>query len=314
MRPPENKKREGLKNNNEGKTKEEGNKMRNFLMTSTAAPLLVVGYREPFHGYGYDYDRGYTHAEGADVVAAALLGGGETFEDEAIGTAGATGQIEASINGRIAEAISLKLEEHLNEMLEAGTLNVDELESAFIQGKDVNTDFDWPREFFAEVTYEHIPFARGEITLGGGVDVTMKYIGGGRFTLITNGNVSVELEGIEKEGLVRDIPYALSLDGSNTFGVDGSYTVMINRWRVRDMRADLTAKVVDSNITATGNVADRSVTATVGTMNLALKITNYDILRHPRSFGVQCSGDISMNLNDGVPASCAIASSFRTWE
>lgn len=278
--------------------------MRNHFMTMTAAPLLVVGYREPIKGFTY------TRGNDAEVVAAAFLGGDDTFEHEAIGVAGATGEIEAYMNGKIAETISLKVGEQLNQLLDTRELNVDELESASMQGKDVNVGFNWNRRFFVELADERIPFANGETILNGGVNLTMKYLGGGKFTLIASGDFNAELDGIEREGSVRDIPYALSLDGSNTLGVYGSFGVTIKRWKVHTMSATLTATVVDSNVVATGEIADRSVTATVDTMDLSLKIGNNDILGHPKAFGVTCSGNISMRLNDDTIASCAIASSY----
>lgn len=270
------------------------------LLSVLAAPLVMIGCGGGSDGITTDTSSN-ENADG-EVMAVALLSG--SGYEKADDTAQATSEAEANMNAAIVKNISEKVESQLNTMLENGEIEMDD-ETGMT--KDINAGFNFKRGFFLDVVDERLPFAGGEMALNGGVDLTIKYLGGGKLALVATGTLTSALEGVEKSGVIKELPYSLVLEGSNQMKLDGSFAVTIKRWKVSNMSADLTSYVVDSDVTATGTISDRSVTAAVNMMDLSLSISNPNILQNASAFTVKCSGDITFDMGNQTLASCKIA-------
>lgn len=276
------------------------------LLSVLAAPLVMIGC-----GSGTDgvtTETGSNEKADGEVVAVALLSSGYDKADDA---AEVTSEVEANMNAAIAKNISEKVEGQLNTMLENGEI---EMEDEDGMTKDINAGFNFKRGFFLDIVDERLPFAGGEMVLNGGVDLTIKYLGGGKLALVASGTLTSGLEGVEKAGVIKDLPYSLTLEGSNQMELNGSFAVTIKRWKVSAMSADITSNVVGSDVTATGTISDRSVTAAVNMMDLSLSIANPNILQNASAFTVKCSGDITFDMGNQTLASCTIAETCLSCE
>ncbi len=281
------------------------NRVRNAFLSVISAVLFAAGCGTA-GGDLSDIDSEGASGTDNDVLVSTLVGGADS--DDAEATA------EEGMNAAIAKNLSDKVEAELNRMLDDGELDVDELDAEFQASKAINAGFNFKKGLFLEIVDEAVPFAGGEMLLNGGVNLTLRYLGGSRLAIVADGELSATLDGVEQVGVIRDLPYRLALSGSNTMDVNGSFSVTIKSFRVKEMGADLTARVVDSNVTATGEIAEKAISAKVDMMDVSIAIANHAIMTAPKAFSIECSGEVTFDLGNKELASCVISPTCRKCE
>ncbi len=264
-------------------------------------PMVVVGC-----GTGTD---GIQSTEGSamgegEVMAVALTGSGRSGESEDGSFAEET---QADVNAKIMEAVSVKIEEELNMMLEDEEF-LAELEEAELEAgaaKDVSVKLGL-KGLTVSIRDEAIPFAGGALMLNGDIGLKLALRSRGTIAIEATGDLTADMDKVTREGEIKGIPYSLSLEGRNYMDMEGSIAVEIKSFKIKNMSADFRAGIVNSDVTATGTIADKSVTGSVDMVDVAIRLANADVLKNPGNFSVTCSGAIETSLNDNVVASCEI--------
>ena len=83
----------------------------------------------------------------------------------------------------------------------------------------------------------------------------------------------------------------------------------IKMFRVESLSAKLTAGIVSSDVTATGMIADRSISGSVDMVDVAVVLSNPNILKDADNISVACRGEIFTKFNDDQVAGCTLAPS-----
>lgn len=263
------------------------------------APLAVAGCGSA--GTGDLNDQAGALPTDGEVVAVAIAGGAST---EA-GTAFAE-EAQADMNTAVAQAISAKVEAAVNE--ELARMEVEEGEAGL--EKDISVGLG-ERGLSVIVDNEVVPFAGGAMTLSGELGLRLRFNGLSSISLVASGELTAMLDGVQRAGEVRGVPYELTLAGQNEMSMNGQFTMQIKRWKIAGMSADFTSKIVDSDVTATGTIAGRTATGSVEMLNVAMMLTNGDVLHQPGAFAVSCTGTMATSINGNVFASCELDSSCR---
>ncbi len=238
-----------------------------------------------------------------EIMAVALTGSGTSGAEEV--AAGA----QADMNAQIMGAVSKKIAEQLDAEMESEEFRLAfeqaEAEAASDVSKDVSVGISL-KGLIVSISDEELAFAGGSMLLNGDLTAKLKLRGRGTLALEIAGELTSELKNIERSGFIKDIPYSLSLEGTNVLGLDGALAVTIKNWKVSALTADFKAGVVESNVIARGSIADKQVVGAVDMSDVAIALTNPDVLKHPEAFTAACSGEISTKVNDNVVAACTM--------
>nr|HPQ81772.1 hypothetical protein [bacterium] len=234
---------------------------------------------------------------GSDAFAGSFAGGGPM--DEA-GDEFAEGA-QADMNVAMMNVLSEKVEAAVNE--ELARMEVEEGEAG--SGKDIRVGLG-ERGLTLFIEDEALPFASGTMALDGQVGLRLRFNGFSGVSVIASGTLTSSLQGVERTGEVRGIPYELTLEGGSEMKVDGAFTMRIRNWRVDEMGADFSSRIVRSDVVATGTIAGQSAQGSVDMVNVAVRLENDDILRQPKAFAVSCTGTMATRINGNVFASCNI--------
>jgi hypothetical protein len=246
-----------------------------------------------------------------EALAVAVVGGASTME----GSGEVTGQAQSDMNAKILESVASKVEELLNAEMENEEFR-DEILQAEAQAsvsKDVKVSLGF-KGLRVDIIDEIIPFAGGTMTLNGDVALKLRYTGGGTIALEADGELLSDLDGVERAGVIRDIPYYLSLQGSNVMGMDGAFKVTISKWKVSNLSADFTISIINSDVTAKGIIDDKSVVGSVNFVDMSIGLTNANLLKNPQDFNVECTGTIETLINEDPVVSCTIDPSCKGCE
>lgn len=274
-------------------------------------PLMIAGCGGNLGDLGGS--EGTSPAEN-EAMAVALIGsGGESVVGDVEGSEGVTGQAQADMNAKILESVALKVEERLNEEMESEEFRNEILnaEDEASVSKDISVGFGL-KGLSVYIEDEEVPFAGGTMMLNGEMGLRLRYLGGGELALEADGELLSDLDGVERAGYIREIPYYLSLDGTNYMGMEGSFRIKIKRWRVKSMSADFTASIISSDVTATGSIADKSVVGTVDLVDMSINLSNDNLLTDAKNFDVTCTGSIETSVNDEVLAACTVDPSCKS--
>lgn len=238
-----------------------------------------------------------------EIMAVALTGSG------ASGTEEVTVEAQADMNAQIMGTVSKKIAEQLDAEMESEEFRLAyeqaEAEAASDLTKDVSVGISL-KGLVISISDEELAFAGGSMLLNGDLTAKLKFRGRGTLALEIAGELTSELRNIERSGFIKDIPYSLSLEGTNVLGLDGALAVTIKNWKVSALTADFKAGVVESNVIAMGSIADKQVVGAVDMSDVAIALTNPDVLKHPEAFTAACSGEISTKVNDNVVAACTM--------
>ncbi|MBT3180902.1 MAG: hypothetical protein HN337_00165 [Deltaproteobacteria bacterium] len=275
-----------------------------FMAVMASLPIMVVGCGSGSGDLG-EMDTGdYTEGE---IMAVALTGGAASDATEEADLAEET---QSDMNVKAMEVVSQRIEEELSLYLEDEDFR-SALEEAQLEAdasKDVSVQFGW-KGLKVAIEDEEVPFAGGSMILNGDLGLKLRLRSRNEIALEADGELSSMLQGVERSGEVRGMPYYLSLDGVTQMDVDASFAVTIKRWKIRSMTANFDAAIVGSDVTATGSIADRSVTGSVDMVDVGISLFNDDILAHPKDFDIECSGVIETSVNGEVLAACEISQS-----
>lgn len=264
--------------------------MKRIVITNrTIAPLVVTGTKSTGN---------LNEVTDAEILSVALTG---TGNDRSVET-GVTGapfveETGTDMNALIMEAVSTRVEKALDTFLNDVKRNGILLEDLTDEAKrdiDVGSDLRGFTVFIDNVT---IPITGGSLTLNGDLGIKVHYLGHELLSLETTGELTTGLVHVVRKGVVSRIPYALTLDGSNRIDLNGSFVAKIRRWKTRSMNADLSAAIVESDVTAMGSIGDRTIQGSVDSMNVLYTIESEDIVRHPSNLRVVCTGDIEARIN-----------------
>ena len=266
------------------------------------APLAVAGCGTA--GTGDLNDQAGASPTDGEVVAVAIAGGASAEAEEA-GQAFA-GEAQADMNAAVAQALSTKIEAAVNE--ELARMEAEEGDAGI--EKEISVGLG-ERGLSVFVDNEVLPFAGGTMTLNGELGLKLRFSGLSKISLVASGGLTAQLDGVQRAGEVRGIPYELTLEGSNEMAMDGQFSMQIKRWKVAGMTADFSSKIVSSDVTATGTIAGRTATGSVDMVNVAVALTNGDVLHQPGAFAVSCTGTMATRINGNVFASCELDSSCR---
>ena len=236
-----------------------------------------------------------------EIATLVMVGGGETTTEAA--------ETEMNMNYRIAEVVAEKVRNELDAQLESGDLSslVDQ-DGALLSEKDIRFGLG-NRGLSVFIEDEEVPFAGGTMILNGEVGLKLKIHGFRKLELIASGQLTSELDGVERSGAIKDIPYTLALYGDNTMEMEGSFLIGIKRWKVNEMSASLKSSIVESDVTAVGSIADRIVSGSVDMVDVAVTMSMEDLLNQPKNVKISCEGYIATSMNENELAECEIASS-----
>lgn len=227
------------------------------------------------------------------------------------GTSGeVANEAQADLNAEVAKVLASKVEEEINAELQDPAFQA-ELENATDESgteKDVRVGLG-TRGLSIFIEDEAIPFAGGSMLLNGDVGLKLRIRSGLRIDVVASGELIAELQNVQREGTIRDIPYVLELNGKNKMGIDGTFSVTVKLWsfKVSAMSAEIVSGIKESDVVAVGTIGERTVTGTVDMMDVQLKLSNGNIIKNPGDFKIACSGDIVTMINDNVVASCKLA-------
>lgn len=226
--------------------------------------------------------------------------------------AGLTGDIgneaEADMNVALAKAVADKVESEINAGLESGDFDQAMLEAD--EDSVANKDFRvglGTRGITVFMVNEKVPFAGGEMLLNGEIGLTLKFKIGSRIDIIASGELTSELQNIERSGYIKDVPYELSLNGSNKMELSGTFGLSFKGFKVKSMSLDLASTITDSDVVATGTVGEQTVVGTVDMVNVGIQMHNADILHTPKANELTCSGNISTEINDHTIGLCEVS-------
>ncbi len=243
-----------------------------------------------------------------EIISVAVVGSGATnpFDGDADAQE-FTDQTQADMNAKIMEAVSQKVEAAINDELMAMEEEAAMDPSA---AKDISVGLG-DRGLSLFIEDEVVPFAGGTMTLNGEVGLRLKFHSWSKLSLIASGELTSQLEGVERSGLIRDIPYSLSLDGSNDMEMEGAFTAQIKRWRIKSLKADLSSSIVDSDVVASGTIGDRAASGAVNMVDVSVRAVNNDVLANGQAFDMSCTGTVETMVNDDVIAACQIDPSCK---
>ncbi len=278
-------------------------------MNRTVTLLVVTGVLalSGCGGGSVASDEGGVAMAGNDAVAIAVTGSSDATDE-----AQEEEIAQADMNARIMEAVASKVEEELNAELaaaqESGELTEEDIEASPEKAVGVGLSL---KGLTVNIVDERIPFAGGRMVLNGQLGVKLKLRGFGQIALETNGNLISKLEGVQRTGTIREIPYSLALNGTSTMEVRGAFVATVQFWKVKSLAAEFRSAIVDSDVVATGTVGTEGATGSVEMADVAIELTNADILHQPKAFTTECSGRIETRLNDNMVAGCTIDASCR---
>lgn len=276
-------------------------KVKKALLSAIAiVPIAVAGCGTA--GTGDLTDDSSAASTGGEAVAVAVAGGGLAEEVGGEMVEGA----QADMNAAMLNVISEKVEAAVNEEL----AKMEAEEGSADLSKEISVGLG-ERGLTLFIEDEIIPFAGGTMAMDGEVGLRLRFNGLSSISIVASGTLTSALDGVERAGEVRGVPYSLTLAGASEMKMDGAFTVKIKRWKVDSMAADFSSRIVGSDVVATGVVDGHSVAGSVDMVNVAVRLTNGDILRQPGAFAVSCTGMMATRINGNVFASCDIDESCR---
>ncbi len=274
--------------------------MKKVLMSLVSMTALVIagcGSGMNGAGFGDESNNGSTTEEqvaGLVITGSGLIGDGA---DES----------QADLNAQLTKAIAEQVESEINAQLEdeefqAELAAADDPELA----KDVRVGLGI-RGITVFIEDESVPFAGGEMLLNAEVGLKLKFRPGFRIDVVASGEMTSELVDVQRAGYIEGFPYSLALNGTNKMSLDGMFSITIKNWKVSAMQANLSSKIVASNVEAVGEIAEKEVRGSVDMMDVGLAITNPDVLKRPGDFTIKCTGDIETRINDRTIGLCKLA-------